>query len=100
MEMKSLYSTMFEHWRANDREALEPFLTRAIADLLQRVSKDNVQSVRNLIFDIFLNPSRRTSGTLSDENLRSLHVAINATESFEWIAELPIAVDASVVRRK
>src|SRR5271157_1146749 len=91
--MPSLYSTLFEHWRGNNREALEPFLTRALADLLQRIGQHDVQSVRDLIFGEFLNPHRRTSGPLSAECFTNLQTAVNATDEFGWVAEFPIPGD-------
>lgn len=91
--MPSLYATFYEHWRSNNREAFEPFLTRAFVDVLQRVSKSNSELIRDLVLSVLLNPTRRTSGTAADKAWDGLQAAIRSTDNFEWKPELPITVE-------
>src|SRR6266446_1605962 len=83
----SLYSIFYEHWNRNDRAALEPFLTRALADLLDRLTKDNCQLARRFVADVLLSPAARTSGKSADVCFGRLSRRLHLSDDLTWAPE-------------
>src|SRR5271166_3894730 len=77
----SLYANLFRYREGRDRKPLENFLSEALKDLLNRLSKNEATEV---IFDVLLNERRRTEGPAAARSLNSLKIRLASSSSLHW----------------
>jgi hypothetical protein len=84
---ESLYTNLRKYLKTENRDPLEPYLTNAFADLLNRLSQSDVSIVNRFVVEVLLAPGTRTSGPAADASLAKLRARLDCARYIEWTPE-------------
>src|SRR5271163_510050 len=91
----SIYSTFYRDRKTEGREALEVFLTHALTDLLNRISRSNPASVEGFVSEVLLDG--RTHGKAAEISLQRLQKRLQVGD-LDWESQPKVALDEGIKR--